>query len=185
MTDIELVEKKLAFMVEKKLAFIETCVQELRTLSNPRRIADDLREERFAAHTLQISIQAALDVASHIVSDERLGEPETNRQLFDLLARAGWLSHELADTMHRMVGFRNVVVHGYQALDKAILADLVAKPTRRPPRSRRSDPPAPLKARHGDTSNQPRCQFRRTEQLDLARYELLALHKAHRGNESP
>jgi uncharacterized protein YutE (UPF0331/DUF86 family) len=25
-----------------------------------------------------------------------------------------------------MAGFRNVVVHGYQALDKAILADLVA-----------------------------------------------------------
>jgi len=114
-----------AELVEKKLAFIETCVQELRTLSDPRRIATDLREERFAAHTLQIAIQAALDVASHIVSDDRLGEPETNRQLFDMLARAGWLPPALADTLHRMAGFRNVVVHGYQALDKAVLADLV------------------------------------------------------------
>lgn len=118
MTDIEL--------IEKKLAFIETSVQELRTLSNPTLIGMDLREERFAAHTLQIAIQAALDVASHIVSDDRLGEPDSNRQLFDLLARAGWLSPQLTETMDRMAGFRNVVVHGYQALDKRILTDIVA-----------------------------------------------------------
>lgn len=118
MTDLDL--------LEKKLAFIETCVQELRALLNPALIATDLREERFAAHTLQIAIQAALDVASHIVSDDRLGEPETNRQLFDLLARAGWLSPTLTDTMHKMAGFRNIVVHGYQAVDKGILADIVA-----------------------------------------------------------
>ncbi len=36
-------------LVAKKLAFIETCVRELRTLARPERIADDLREERFAA----------------------------------------------------------------------------------------------------------------------------------------
>lgn len=118
MTDIEL--------IEKKLAFIETCVRELRTLAKPALIASDLREERFAAYTVQIALQAALDVASHIVSDERLGEPETNRQLFDLLVGAGWLTRELTDTMHKMAGFRNVVVHGYQALDKAILNDIVA-----------------------------------------------------------
>ncbi len=118
MTDVEL--------IEKKLAFIETCVRELRTLARPAAIATDLREERFAAYTLQIAVQAALDVASHIVSDDRLGEPDTNRQLFDLLARAGWLSAEITDTMHKMAGFRNVVVHGYQALDRAILADVVA-----------------------------------------------------------
>lgn len=117
MTDVEL--------IEKKLAFIETCVRELRTLSNPALIATDLREERFTAHTLQLAIQAALDVASHIVADDRLGEPETNRQMFDLLARAGWLTLAQTDRMHKMAGFRNVVVHGYQALDKAVLADIV------------------------------------------------------------
>lgn len=29
----------------------------------------DVREQRFATHTLQLAIQTALDVASHIVSD--------------------------------------------------------------------------------------------------------------------
>ena len=114
-----------ADLVEKKLAFIETCVRELRQLSQPERIAHDIREERFVAHTLQIAIQAALDIASHIVSDGRLGEPRTNRELFDLLQRHHWLSSVLTDTMRQMVGFRNIVVHGYQSVDPEIMRDIV------------------------------------------------------------
>ena len=63
--------------------------------------------------------------ASHIVSDERLGEPETNRELFDRLAQHGWLSVELAATMGRMAGFRNIVVHGYVGVNLEIAQDIV------------------------------------------------------------
>jgi uncharacterized protein YutE (UPF0331/DUF86 family) len=117
MTDVDL--------IEKKLAFIETCVRQLRDLGQPERIPVDLREERFAAHTLQIAIQAAQDIASHIVSEGRLGEPETNRALFDLLRGNGWLDSELSGVMQRMIGFRNIVVHGYQHLNPTLLQDLV------------------------------------------------------------
>jgi uncharacterized protein YutE (UPF0331/DUF86 family) len=112
-------------LVAKKLAFIETCVQELRTLARPERIADDLREERFVEHTLQLAIQAALDVGSHVVSDERLGEPETNRDVFRLLGRAAVVPSDLAARLERMAGFRNVVVHLYQDVDLAIVRDAV------------------------------------------------------------
>lgn len=117
MTDIEL--------IEKKLAVVETCVADLRRHARPDLLASDLREERFAEHTLQIAIQAALDVASHIVSDARLGEPRTNRELFALLERNGWLNADLARTMSAMVGFRNVLVHGYDTVDLDILRDVV------------------------------------------------------------
>lgn len=118
MTDLDL--------VRKKLAFIETCIRELRELCRPERIPDDIREERFAAHTLQIAIQAAQDIASHIVSDERLGEPETNHELFDLLVTNGWLAAAQARVMHRMIGLRNILVHGYQHVEPRILQDIVA-----------------------------------------------------------
>jgi uncharacterized protein YutE (UPF0331/DUF86 family) len=114
-------------LVAKKLAVIETSVADLRRLARPEALANDIREQRFVEHTLQIAIQAAMDVASHVVSDERLGEPDTNRQLFDLLTRGGWLSSQLADTMKRMTGFRNVLVHGYQAVDLAIVRDIVER----------------------------------------------------------
>ncbi|MEE8587475.1 MAG: HepT-like ribonuclease domain-containing protein [Acidobacteriota bacterium] len=92
----------------KKLALIETCVEELRTLSRPDQIPHDIREERFVEHTLQMAIQAALDVASHIVSDERLGEPRTNCELFDLLERAGFVTPDLAESLRKMAGFRMI-----------------------------------------------------------------------------
>lgn len=112
-------------LVAKRLAFIETCVRELQTLARPERIADDLREERFVEHTLQLAVQAALDVGSHIVSDARLGEPETSRDVFRLLARAGVVPTELGRRLEQMAGFRNVVVHLYQEVDLGIVRDVV------------------------------------------------------------
>ena len=79
-------------LIEKKLAFIDTCLRELVELADPERLDSDVRERRFVEHTLQLAIQAALDVASHWVSARRLGEPETNRDLFTFLA---------ADRSHR------------------------------------------------------------------------------------
>ena len=112
-------------LVAKKLALVETCVRELRELSRPSLIPTDKVQQRFAEHTLQIAIQAILDVASHIVSDERLGEPRTNRELVDLLERHRWLTSDLAATMRRMVGFRNVLVHGYEIVDVAVVQEIV------------------------------------------------------------
>lgn len=109
MTDVDL--------VYKKLAFVESCVEDLRTLGRPEDVRTDLREQRFEAYTLQIAIQAAIDVAAHIVSDDRLGIAETNRDNFDLLVRHGWIPQALASTLNKMVGFRNILVHNYQTVN--------------------------------------------------------------------
>lgn len=111
-------------LVLKKLARIEACVRELRTVGDPSAIRSDLRQERFAEHTLQIAIQSVLDVASHIVSEERLGEPRTNQELIDLLARHAWIPAGLELPLHQMVGFRNVLVHGYDEVDLAVVEDV-------------------------------------------------------------
>jgi len=112
-------------LVYKKLAFIETCIAELRSLARLDAIDDDIREERFVVHTLQLAAQAAIDVASHIVSDERLGEPRTNAELFDLLHRAQWIDRDLSRSMRNLAGFRNVVVHGYEDVALEIVKDIV------------------------------------------------------------
>ena len=114
-----------ADLIAKKLAFIETCIAQLRTLARLDLITTDVREERFVAHTLQLAIQAALDVASHIVSDDRLGEPKTNYELFDLLRGAGWIDGATHTTLRKMAGFRNLVVHGYMAIDLVIVRNIV------------------------------------------------------------
>lgn len=110
-----------AALIAKKLAVVATCCRELRELARIDRIRGDVRERRFVEHTLQVALQAVLDVASHIVSDERLGEPDTNRELFTLLEGAGWIEPELSESLQRMAGFRNVLVHGYADMDLGIL----------------------------------------------------------------
>jgi uncharacterized protein YutE (UPF0331/DUF86 family) len=114
-----------ADLVTKKLSLIETYVRELRTLADVSRIDVDVREERFIEHTLQIAVQAALDVASHIASDERWGEPRTNQELFEFFERHGWIDPGLGRSLRAAVGFRNVLVHGYASVDKAVVKDVV------------------------------------------------------------
>ena len=112
-------------LVAKRLAFIETCLSDLRQQARPDRLSADVRELRFVEHTLQIAIQAALDVASHIVSENRLGEPRTNRELFDLLGRHGWLPAPLVGILRDMGGFRNILVHGYAEVDVNVVCDVL------------------------------------------------------------
>lgn len=112
-------------LVAKKLALIETCLSDLARLARPEAIDTDVRERRFVEHTLQMAIQAALDVASHIVSDRRLGEPRTNRELFDLLQRDGWIDGQLTAALRNMAGFRNVLVHGYDDVDLRVVHDVL------------------------------------------------------------
>ena len=112
-------------LVEKRLAVIDTCVADLRRLARVDQLETDVRERRFVEHTLQIAIQAALDVASHIVSDRRLGEPATNRELFLFLERDGWIAPELRGRLADMAGFRNVLVHGYDDVDLMIVRDVL------------------------------------------------------------
>jgi len=140
-------------LLAKKLAFIETCVADLRRLARPAALETDLREERFIEHTLQLAIQAAQDVASHIVADERLGEPRTNRDLFTLLARGGWIAGEEAELLGRMAGFRK-----YSCMDTAPRSldrpRRGREPARRPDSIRRRDSLAPaLTAMRGPTAS--------------------------------
>jgi uncharacterized protein YutE (UPF0331/DUF86 family) len=114
-----------AALIEKKLALIETCVADLRRLARPDALSTDIREQRFVEHTLQIAIQAALDAASHIVSELRLGEPRTSRELFDLLERDGWVPTPVAAILRNMVGFRNVLVHGYDDVDLEVVRNVL------------------------------------------------------------
>ncbi len=112
-------------LVRKKLGQVDGWLLELRTLARPETIETDVKERRFVEHTLQILLQACQDIASHVVSDERLGEPRTNQELFDLLAAAGWIDAGLAASMRRAIGFRNVLVHGYAAVDPRIVREVL------------------------------------------------------------
>ena len=59
------------------------------------------------------------------MASDRLGEPTSNQSLFEVLERAGWVAPELAFELRRMAGFRNVLVHGYIAVDAGMVRDVL------------------------------------------------------------
>jgi len=79
------------------------------------------------AMTLNIerACQAAIDLAFHLVSSQRLGMPKTSADAFELLRRAGLIGRESARDMMAMVGFRNIAIHVYQDLDLRVLRAIV------------------------------------------------------------
>jgi uncharacterized protein YutE (UPF0331/DUF86 family) len=63
----------------------------------------------------------------HIVSEHRLGLPQSSRDAFDLLCKNSLIDEALANRMKAMVGFRNIAVHDYQNINIEILKQIVEK----------------------------------------------------------
>jgi uncharacterized protein YutE (UPF0331/DUF86 family) len=59
-------------------------------------------------HAMLVSIQAAIDISSHLISQNGLGRPATYRETFDILGRAGLIPEELAAELSDLAGLRNV-----------------------------------------------------------------------------
>ena len=60
-----------------------------------------------------------------MVRRDKLGIPQSSRDIFTLLAQNNEISTELAEKMKRMVGFHNIAVHDYQALLLPIVTNIV------------------------------------------------------------
>ena len=65
----------------------------------------------------------------HIVSSKKLGIPQNSRDSFEVLNKNHILSDDLTKKLKGMVGFRNIAVHNYQAVNIDILRDVIEKHT--------------------------------------------------------
>jgi uncharacterized protein YutE (UPF0331/DUF86 family) len=116
-------------VVLNKAATIERCVARAREeyARDPSGFVHDVTRQDAAILNVQRACEAALDLGQHLVRRERLGVPQGAREVFTLLAEAGWIDAALADALRRMVGFRNVAVHDYQALQLPIVVAVITR----------------------------------------------------------
>jgi uncharacterized protein YutE (UPF0331/DUF86 family) len=110
-----------------KAASIERCVRRAREEyeREPASFATDFTRQDAAILNIQRACEAALDMGQHLIRRERLGVPQSARDVFTLLAQAGWIELALAETLKRMVGFRNIAVHDYQSLQMPITVSII------------------------------------------------------------
>ena len=71
--------------------------------------------------------ELALDLANIMIRERGLGIPQSGRDSFRLLADAHLIEPEHALRLQRMIGFRNIAVHQYQALDIAIVEAILQR----------------------------------------------------------
>jgi uncharacterized protein YutE (UPF0331/DUF86 family) len=107
-----LVNKDLA---RTKLGYIATNLAILDTkksVSEPEfLLSTDL--QYVVLHAMQLAIQAALDLATHIIADEGWDVPERSGDAFLTLGAKGVLDLELSQRLRTMASFRNLIVHEY------------------------------------------------------------------------
>jgi uncharacterized protein YutE (UPF0331/DUF86 family) len=105
-----------------KVATIERCVARAREEYDKDRatFAADFTRQDAAILNIQRACEACLDIGHALIRHDRLGIPQSARDVFSLLARAGRIDAPLAERLQRMVGYRNIAVHDYQTLQLAI-----------------------------------------------------------------
>jgi uncharacterized protein YutE (UPF0331/DUF86 family) len=115
-------------VVLAKIAAIQKCLKRIIEVTglDPGQLDDQDIQDIFVLN-LQRAIQSAIDLAVHVSATEALGLSDTIRGHFVLLEREKIIGKTLSQKLQSMVGFRNIAIHDYQALDTDILKAMLAK----------------------------------------------------------
>lgn len=105
-------------VVRRHLVALREAVEELRRHQgrSPEELAGDLAELWAVERGLQVCAQNALDIATHVVASQGKDVPDYASAI-DALVPIGVLPREFASRFRAVAGFRNVLVHGYLAVD--------------------------------------------------------------------
>jgi uncharacterized protein YutE (UPF0331/DUF86 family) len=113
-------------VILNKISVIERCKKRIQDVyqGDPNNLRDYTKQDSIILN-IQRACEASIDLAMHIVAEERLGLPQTSRDAFDMLRSHNIISDEIANRMKAMVGFRNIAVHDYQTINLEILQKIV------------------------------------------------------------
>jgi uncharacterized protein YutE (UPF0331/DUF86 family) len=113
-------------IVLAKAAAIDTCLQRIADVRGQAALRP-IDVEELVVLNLQRAAQAAIDLAAHVVATEGFGFPADLADTFTLLEKHAVVTRDHAERLRKMVGFRNIAVHQYQALDPAIIESIVSR----------------------------------------------------------
>ena len=114
-------------IIINKSAIIERCLLRISEvyLEVGDNLATDFTRQDSIILNLQRACEASIDLANYINKLQKLGIPQSSRDSFDILKKAGFLPEDIADNLKKMVGLRNIAVHDYQELNLDIVKFIV------------------------------------------------------------
>ena len=110
-------------VIEQKLESLRRCLQRVEEKCPPSAeiLAGDIDRQDILALNLSRAVQLCVDIGAHIVASRNVAPPATMGQTFDVLAGLRIVTPELAVRMKNAVGFRNIAVHNYEAINWQIV----------------------------------------------------------------
>ena len=113
--DRELVAEKIESLRRCVERIKERCPEQLDVLE------ESLDYQDIVTLNLTRAVQLCVDIGSHYLSGSTNPPPQTMGETFVQLNKEGVISQELADRMCKAVGFRNIAVHNYDAINWKIV----------------------------------------------------------------
>lgn len=113
-------------VILNKISVIERCINRVEDVyaNSPENLKDFTKQDSIILN-IQRACESSIDLAMHIVADQRLGLPQTSRDAFDMLQTNIIINEDIAKRLKAMVGFRNIAVHDYQTINLDILKQIV------------------------------------------------------------
>jgi uncharacterized protein YutE (UPF0331/DUF86 family) len=110
-------------VIINKLATIARCLQRINDVYQEagNNFLKDYTKQDSVILNLQRACEACIDLANYINKAKKLGIPQSSRDSFDQLNKAGILSDTLTNNLKKMIGLRNIAVHDYQELNLEIV----------------------------------------------------------------
>lgn len=108
-----------ASIIRRRMATVRHCLDRLETktgLSRDEFLAS-LDAQDVVLRNLQVGVQAAIDIALHVVRDEGWEMPGSSVGSFEVLVGHGVLSAELGRRLRLAGQMRNLLVHVYDAVN--------------------------------------------------------------------
>lgn len=106
-------------VIDQKLESLRRCLQRIQSKcpEHAEQLAADLDLQDIVALNLSRAVQLSVDIGAHLIAQLDVPPPGTMGQTFELLAEQGVLDGELAQKLKKAVGFRNIAVHNYEAIN--------------------------------------------------------------------
>ena len=114
-------------VIINKCGVIENCLKRIR--EEYRGHEDELlfnyTKQDSIILNLQRAAEATIDLGMRWVRIEKLGTPQTSREVFEFLAKKHLIPQALSHELQLMVGFRNIAIHDYQKINLEIIKSIL------------------------------------------------------------
>jgi len=113
-------------VILNKIESIERCVNRINDLYKKGSLQDYLYQDAIVLN-LQRACQQAIDLAMYLCTQKKMGIPKNSREAFELLFKNQVIDQSTYKKISAIVGFRNIAIHEYQAINLDILKTIIEK----------------------------------------------------------